>query len=136
LPAKQNLFSVFWEQQRSWKSWCQLWKTENLKKLFRPRESNWLIIWSFVSVSKESDLTLMRASSTLVAETLFSDFQSFIIDFNFFSFFVVENTENFFRLKSTKENCFSNLFSIVIQNRNWWCHRQTLKKNSNLKNVF
>jgi hypothetical protein len=35
----------------------------------------------------------MRASSTPVAETLFfSVFQSFIIDFNFFSFFVVLKT--------------------------------------------
>jgi hypothetical protein len=39
--AKQNLFSVLWEQQRSWKSWSQLWKTEKPEKNVSVPESNW-----------------------------------------------------------------------------------------------
>jgi hypothetical protein len=31
--AEQNLFSVFWEQQRSWKSWSQLWNIEKPETL-------------------------------------------------------------------------------------------------------
>jgi hypothetical protein len=102
------IFSVLREQQRNW----NYEKLKIRKKCFGhgsrtgPHKSeirlltHWHIwsynfrffIWSYVSVSKESYLTLMRASSTPVAETLFSDFQFFIIDFNFFSFFVVPKT--------------------------------------------
>jgi hypothetical protein len=48
--------------------------------------------WSCVSVSKEPDLTLMRPVRLPWPKHFFRVFQSFIIDFNFFSFFVVLKT--------------------------------------------